>query len=82
VVLRRMANRTIARVIAVLCWCVPPVVAASRMYRGMHYPSDVLLGALGGEAWMTIVVITLLPPVAADRRPEEPGRDRVNPGRR
>jgi membrane-associated phospholipid phosphatase len=39
---------------------VPVIVATSRVYRGMHYATDVLAGALAGGLWMVIVVRTLL----------------------
>ena len=48
-------------VAATVLWLVPVVVGASRLYRGMHYPSDVLVGALGGGLWLLIVITTLLP---------------------
>lgn len=35
---------------------IPVVVASSRMYRGMHYPSDVLGGVLLGTVWLLAVV--------------------------
>jgi membrane-associated phospholipid phosphatase len=31
-------------------------VALSRMYRGMHYPTDVLAGALLGAGWLAVTV--------------------------
>ena len=40
----------------VICAAVPLLVAGSRVYRGMHYPTDVLAGALLGAAWLTVVV--------------------------
>jgi hypothetical protein len=45
--------RLLARTIAVLCWCVPVIVALSRVYRGMHYVTDVTFGAIGGFALTT-----------------------------
>jgi membrane-associated phospholipid phosphatase len=54
---RRWATRV---AVAVLC-CVPVFVGLSRLYRGMHYPSDVLAGALMGGLWLLIVISTLLP---------------------
>jgi undecaprenyl-diphosphatase len=51
----------VARTIAVLCWCVPVIVAVSRVYRGMHYVTDVLFGALGGGTWLLITVLVVLP---------------------
>jgi membrane-associated phospholipid phosphatase len=61
---RRWATRV---AVAVLC-CVPVFVGLSRLYRGMHYPSDVLAGALTGGLWLLIVISTLLPQRHA-RRP-------------
>ena len=44
-----------------LCRCVPVVVATSRVYRGMHYLTDVVFGALGGGTWLLITVLVVLP---------------------
>jgi membrane-associated phospholipid phosphatase len=44
-------------VLAVLVGVVVPLaVASSRVYRGMHYPTDVLAGALLGAIWLTVVI--------------------------
>jgi len=32
------------------------MVGMSRLYRGMHYPGDVLAGALTGGLWLLFVV--------------------------
>jgi membrane-associated phospholipid phosphatase len=50
-----------ARVIAFVLFCFPVVVGLSRLYRGMHYPTDVLVGALGGGLWLLLVITTLMP---------------------
>jgi membrane-associated phospholipid phosphatase len=47
-------------VLAVLLCAVPVVVGLSRMYRGMHFLTDVLAGAVAGGLWMAIVMATLL----------------------
>ena len=54
-----------ARLAATLLFAIPVVVGLSRLYRGMHFPTDVLFGALGGGLWLSVVVTTLL----AARRP-------------
>ena len=61
VVLRQLANRLVARTIAVLCCCVPVIVAISRVYRGMHYVTDVTFGAIGGGTWLLVTVLVVLP---------------------
>ena len=45
---------------SVLLCCVPVVVGLSRLYRGMHYLTDVLAGAIAGGVWMAVVVTVLL----------------------
>jgi membrane-associated phospholipid phosphatase len=54
-------RRRATRAAAVVLFCLPVVVGLSRLYRGMHYPSDVLVGALGGGLWLLLVISTLLP---------------------
>jgi undecaprenyl-diphosphatase len=61
VVLRQLANRVVAWVIVVLCCCVPVIVAVSRVYRGMHYVTDVVFGAIGGGIWLLVTVLVVLP---------------------
>jgi membrane-associated phospholipid phosphatase len=61
IVARNLRSRWMTTVVVVVCASIPIVVALSRVYRGMHHPSDVLFGILGGGAWLLIVVATMLP---------------------
>jgi membrane-associated phospholipid phosphatase len=53
-------RRPAARIVAALLALVPFFVGFSRLYRGMHYPSDVIAGALLGGLWLLLVMTTLL----------------------
>jgi undecaprenyl-diphosphatase len=55
------AGRPLVRVIAGVLWFAPVFVGFSRLYRGMHYPTDVAAGALLSALWLTLVVKTFLP---------------------
>lgn len=48
--IRRRVYRRLLWTIAVL---VPLMVALGRLYRGMHFPSDVVAGAVLGVLWLT-----------------------------
>jgi undecaprenyl-diphosphatase len=54
---RQVWLRAIATVLAV---AVPIAVAFSRLYRGMHFPTDVLGGALLGALWLSATALVLL----------------------
>ena len=70
-------RRPAARVAAALLALVPFFVGFSRLYRGMHYPSDVVAGALLGGLWLLLVVRTLLP-----RQPRPATRAVIRPATR
>ncbi len=53
---------------------VPLIVATSRVYRGMHFATDVTAGALAGGLWMVIVIRTLLGQRAERRQRHRGGR--------
>lgn len=61
VVWRYVANRAVAVIGSAVLVCVPLYVATSRLYRGAHYPSDVLASALFAGSWLVVVVLVLLP---------------------
>lgn len=48
--------RTLAVVVAVLA---PLSVALARLYRGMHFPTDVICGALLAIVWLTITFVVV-----------------------
>jgi membrane-associated phospholipid phosphatase len=73
--LRTVPHRPLARSLAGVGMAIPVLVAASRVYRGMHYLSDVLAGALASCIWLTVVLIVLLRP-APDGRPPAGGASR------
>ena len=55
---------------------VPLAIGASRVYRGMHYPTDVLASALLGAIWLTIVIFYVRTHDAGGRRHADVGADR------
>ena len=55
---RRGWLRALAVAVAV---AVPLLVGGSRLYRGMHFPTDVLAGLLLGSAWLSVVSTRLRP---------------------
>jgi undecaprenyl-diphosphatase len=67
----RVRRRLVTVVTAVLAVAVPVVVAGSRMYRGMHHPTDVTAGLLLGATWLVAVALLLGPwsPLERRRRP-------------
>jgi membrane-associated phospholipid phosphatase len=66
IVTRDSSHRGAFVVAAGLFCVVPVIVATSRVYRGMHFATDVAAGALAGGLWMVIVVRTVLRQRAED----------------
>jgi membrane-associated phospholipid phosphatase len=61
-------HRWITVAAVLLCAAIPLTIAGSRVYRGMHYPTDVLAGALLGAIWLSIVIFYVLSHDAGGRR--------------
>ena len=57
---RNWSSRVGAFIVAGTVCLAPVAVALSRLYRGMHFLTDVLAGALAGGLWMAIVMATVL----------------------
>jgi membrane-associated phospholipid phosphatase len=53
---QRSRSALLRGLLTLLAIVVPIAVALSRMYRGMHYPTDVLAGALLGTGWLAVTV--------------------------
>jgi undecaprenyl-diphosphatase len=57
----RTSTRKWLRVLAVWAAVLIPIgVAYSRLYRGMHYPTDIVAGALLAFLWLTVTVSVVL----------------------
>jgi undecaprenyl-diphosphatase len=54
------ASRIGALAVAGVVCLVPVAVALSRLYRGMHFLTDVVAGAVAGGLWTAIVMATVL----------------------
>ena len=58
---RTVRQAAVRAVVVVLGVVVPLAVALSRIYRGMHFPTDVLAGGLLAAAWLAVIAPVLLP---------------------
>jgi undecaprenyl-diphosphatase len=62
IIAARASTRAWLRTLAVTLAIVAPVcVGFARLYRGMHFPTDVVAGALLGLTWLTIASWVVLP---------------------
>jgi len=77
IVLRQLRPRWLAIVVSALVFLVPVVVGMSRIYRGMHHPVDVIVGAVCGGVWLALVLTTLLPTIT-DRIHTDAGTTPIN----
>ena len=68
IILWHSRHRWIRVAAVVVCAAVPLLIAGSRVYRGMHYPTDVLAGALLGAIWLTVVIFYVRTHDAGGRR--------------
>jgi undecaprenyl-diphosphatase len=80
---QRSRSALLRGLLTVLAIVVPIAVALSRMYRGMHYPTDVLAGALLGTGWLAVTVGGIRLGVRHHQlRAETAGENPQNPARR
>jgi membrane-associated phospholipid phosphatase len=61
IVMRQLRPKWFAATITTVLCLLPIVVGVSRMYRGMHHPTDVLAGVVCGGLWLALVLTVLLP---------------------
>lgn len=75
---RRTWLRAAAVLVAVLAPCC---VGFARLYRGMHYPSDVAGGALLAVCWLVTAWLIVLRPGRADREAARAHRGELHTGK-
>jgi undecaprenyl-diphosphatase len=68
IVIWHSTKRWISIAAVMVCAAVPLTIAVSRVYRGMHYPTDVMAGGLLGALWLTVVVFYVRRHSAGGRR--------------
>ena len=70
-VARIEGTRRLKRTIWVMAGIVILSIGLSRMYLGVHYPSDIIAGFIAGLGWLTFVIATVKAiQFFADRRPQ------------
>jgi undecaprenyl-diphosphatase len=74
---RLEGRRSLRRTTWILAALVILAIGGSRMYLGVHYPSDVIAGFIGGLAWLAFVVAGMAAlKFFAERRPETRSEER------
>jgi membrane-associated phospholipid phosphatase len=68
IVIWHSTKRWISIAAVMVCAAVPLTIAVSRVYRGMHYPTDVMAGGLLGALWLTVVIFYVRRHSAGGRR--------------
>jgi membrane-associated phospholipid phosphatase len=61
IVWRELRVRSLALVISGVLLVVPIIVGYSRMYEGMHHPTDVIFALIGFGIWLALVSSNLIP---------------------
>jgi membrane-associated phospholipid phosphatase len=61
-------KRWVVVLAVIVCAAVPLTIAVSRVYRGMHYPTDVMAGGLLGAVWLSVVIFYVRRHSAGGRR--------------
>lgn len=54
---RNSARRALTRIIIALCGVIILLIGVSRIYLGVHYPTDVLAGLIGGFWWVATALV-------------------------
>jgi undecaprenyl-diphosphatase len=73
VVWNATANRWLRGATVIVVAAAPVIVALSRMYRGMHYPTDAIVGYTIGWGCVAVAIMTVAAAgAAAERRRAQP----------
>jgi undecaprenyl-diphosphatase len=70
VVHRTWRRRAVTIASAVVLALVPVAVALSRLYRGMHHPTDVFVGAVMGAVALTVACVVVRAAIVRSGRPD------------
>jgi undecaprenyl-diphosphatase len=62
IITRRIESPAVTAVVWICTFVLIFLIGASRVYIGIHYPTDVVAGFLGGVIWLAAVM-------SIDRRP-------------